>query len=279
MNNNDHFTIDLGQITYGPATTMTGDGPFQFNLFQMTQGKWANMTVDVELPGGAGVVPYTYSPKSPANAVQWAVPLEVALSIDDVWRCVVSTDHPNAGPFTKYPQVFAWLMSKKERDSWIKRSHPLIMTRTDLPEIDREWGLTELAISTRAAPAKILGMQATKGHLGIGADADVSVYNVDPSSTQLSEEPKQIIKAFSRSHLTVLAGEVVAKNGRIISTPHGRVFSSCPTFDTTRWSMVEAEMERMVSHWYSHSFANYPVPARYRVQLESVVRIEESGAT
>ncbi|MFW9800194.1 MAG: formylmethanofuran dehydrogenase subunit A, partial [Candidatus Thorarchaeota archaeon] len=101
MNKNDHFTADLGQITFGPATTMTGDGPFQFTLFQMTKGKWANITVDVEMPGGAGVVPYTFDPKSPANAVQWAIPLEFALSVKDVWRVIMSTDHPNAGPFTK----------------------------------------------------------------------------------------------------------------------------------------------------------------------------------
>jgi formylmethanofuran dehydrogenase subunit A len=91
MNKNDHFTVDLGQITFGPATTMTGDGPFQFSLYQMTKNKWANICVDVEMPGGAGVVPYFFDPKSPANAVQWAIPLEFALSADDVWRVIMTT--------------------------------------------------------------------------------------------------------------------------------------------------------------------------------------------
>ncbi|MEM2142144.1 MAG: formylmethanofuran dehydrogenase subunit A, partial [Candidatus Thorarchaeota archaeon] len=98
-NSREHFTVDLGQITYGPAMTMTGDGPFQFSLYRLTGGKtkWSNIPVDVELPGGAGVVPFNFVPTSPANSIQWAIPLEFALSIRDLWRCALSTDHPNGG--------------------------------------------------------------------------------------------------------------------------------------------------------------------------------------
>ena len=31
----------------------------------------------------------------------------------DPMRCYITTDHPNAGPFTRYPRVIKWLMSKK----------------------------------------------------------------------------------------------------------------------------------------------------------------------
>ena len=42
-------------------------------------------------------------------------------------------------------------------------------------EIGREMTLYEVAIMTRAAPARLLGL-ADRGHLGAGAAADVAVY-------------------------------------------------------------------------------------------------------
>ncbi len=44
--------------------------------------------------------------------------------------------------------------------------------------ISREYTLNEIAIVTRAGPARLLGLR-DKGHLGVGADADVTVYVPD----------------------------------------------------------------------------------------------------
>ena len=45
-----------------------------------------------------------------------------------------------------------------------------------LDGIDREYSLYEIAIVTRAGPARILGIHDRHGHLGPGAMADVTVY-------------------------------------------------------------------------------------------------------
>lgn len=272
FNKNSHFTTDLGQITFGPATTMTGDGPFEYYLHQLAKRKWTNVTVDVELAGGAGIVPYTYLENSAGNSIQWAIPLEFALSIDDLWRCFVSTDHPNAGPFTKYPLVISWLMSKKQRDLWLKRVHPLASARSTLPDIEREWSLFEVAISTRAAPARILGMDSHKGHLGVGSDADISVYALNPETA--SAKPGEIVRAFSKAALTIKDGTIVSKNGRVQKTPSGHIWSVHPNLDESLWSRVNHELRDLVSKWYSHSFENYGVPDRYRIPLEKKVEID-----
>jgi formylmethanofuran dehydrogenase subunit A len=276
VNKNDHFTFDLGQITFGPATTMTGDGPFQYTLYQMTKNKWGNICVDVEMPGGAGVVPYLFDPKSPANAVQWTIPLECALSVNDVWRVIASTDHPNAGPFTKYPLMISWLLSKKQRDIWMEKLHKFATERSTLAEIEREWTLYELAISTRAAPAKILGIEDVKGHIGVGADADVTVFNVDPTKVNLADDPERIIKVFGQSHLTIMRGQQVAKNGTVKATPHGKVWTMHPELNDSLWDRMNKELEEMMNNWYAHSFHNYPVPQRYRDHMEKRVKIDST---
>ncbi|MFX1481746.1 MAG: formylmethanofuran dehydrogenase subunit A [Promethearchaeota archaeon] len=277
MNKNKHFTADMGQITFGPATTMTGDGPFEFYLYQLTHGKWTNINVDVELPGGAGIVPYTYNPKAAGNSVQWTIPLEFALNVDDVWRCIVSTDHPNAGPFTKYPLVFSWLMSKKQRDIWMEDMHKFAHERSILSTIEREWSLNELAISTRAAPAKILGIEKSKGHLGVGADADVAVYDVDVTKVDLAKNPEKIIKTFSTSYLTFLGGKQVSKKGNVKDTGNEGVMTVHPQLNEDLWKRINKELEKKMNAWYSHSFYNYPVPERYRAHLEKKVKIDSTS--
>ncbi len=270
----DHFTSDMGQIVFGRATTMTGDGPFQFSLYQMTHGKWANIGIDVEMSGGAGVVPYTYKTSSLANSVQWTIALEYALSLDDPWRCVLTTDHPNAGPFTMYPLIISWLMSKKARDEWMTQIHPSARDRSSLNEIDREWGLSEIAVSTRAAPARILGIDKFTGHLGISADADIAVYDFNPQKADINSSPRGIVKTFSTSYLTVLHGAIVSKKGVVDGTHHGNVLTAKPSFSPETWQQTTDRLEPLFDRWYAHSIHNYPVPERYRHEYERPMAVD-----
>ncbi len=277
-NKNKHFTADIGQITFGEAMTMTGDGPFQQSLYKLTGNKWANLAADAEMPGGGGVVPYYYNPNSMVNSVQWAIGLEYALSVNDIWRCVVTTDSPNAGPFTRYPLVFAWLMSHKLRMEWLEKVHPEVRKRSALESIGREWSLYDLAISTRAAPAKILGIQEHKGHLGIGADADISVYDIFPMKTDLTSDPEQIVRGFRRAHMTFLNGKPLLKNNSL-ATSHGHVFTVAPAMSESMLNRMERELEGIFERWYSHSFSNYPVPSRYRSPYERSTHLYCSDAS
>ncbi len=275
MNRNRHFTVDLGQVTFGPVTTLTGDGPFEAELFRTVHTKWSNLPVDSELPGGGGVVPLRFSPKSLTHSVQWATPLEFALSIDDIWRCVLTTDSPNGGPFTKYPLVISWLMSRRQREAWLDAVHEKTSRRTALASIDREWSLYDVAVATRAAPAKILGVSKWKGHLGPGADADVAVYDLRPEEVDLAHNPTLVLRALSRTYLTIKGGEVVAREGRAIKSVGGRLWTCHVELDSELAGRVESEMEEeFIPRWYAHAPENYAVPDRYRTGIERAVHRE-----
>ncbi len=210
---NPYTTIDMGQIIFGRATTMTADADFEYVLYHLTRFKWAS--VDTETDTAAGIVPYVYRKKSYVNTIQWTIGLETALLSNDPWRVIISTDHPNAGPFIEYPRIFAWLMSRKFREETMKNVNQRALKKTALPAIDSEWSLYDIIISTRVAPAKLLGLEKEKGHLGIGADADIAIYDIDPRSIDPSREYEKIIKVFSRAWLVVKDGEIVVKEGEI----------------------------------------------------------------
>jgi formylmethanofuran dehydrogenase subunit A len=248
---------------------MTGDGPWQFRLWNLSGNKWVNK--DVEMEAGAGIVPYTYKKGNPANSIQWAIGLELALQIYDPWRVYLTTDHPNGGPFTFYPKVITWLMSRASRNETMLEINKSCMRRTSLANDYREYTFNEIAIVTRAATAKAVDLK-NKGHLAPGADGDISVYDIDPLKWAPSKY-RDLEKAFTLAKYTIKGGEIVVKNGEILSTPPGSTYwidSAAPN----EGELVK-DVEADFRDYYSLNFRNYPVeesylPVSHPIKLEAV---------
>ncbi len=259
VNQNPHVTMDLGQLIFTDTTTMTGDGPWQFALWNMTGNKWVNS--DVEMEAGAGVVPYTFRKNNPANAVQWGIGIELALEIYDPWRVYMTTDHPNGGPFIYYPRVIAWLMSRKARTDTMLELNKTVMKRTGLAGNYREYTFNEIATVTRAATAKALGLEH-KGHLGPGADGDVSIYDLDPVSWRPSMY-KELEKKLGTASYTIKGGDVVAKDGEVAATPMGTTFwVKGETPEDVRAEFMK-DLEESFRRYYTVNLNNYPVEDAY----------------
>ncbi len=251
FNAHPNLTADAGAILFGDAVTITADGPWQHLFYQLTGRKWGNL--DVENETGCGIVPYTYRPSNLVNAVQWAVGLELLLLIDDPWRIFLTTDHPNGGCFWRYPEIIHLLMNADFRREKLKALPAKARNRIVLPDLDREYTLSEIAIITSAGPARALGM-SHKGHLGVGADADVTIYNDDPQPDRMFGYPRYVIKG----------GEVVLEEGEIRQTPQGREFLVQPSYD----GQIEEYLRPVFQQYYTMSFDNYPV------EMERVARPE-----
>jgi formylmethanofuran dehydrogenase subunit A len=246
VNESPNITVDVGQIIFGPATTMTSDGPLEFYLRQLTGSKWLNDDVEGEV--GGGVVPIDYSRDHVFNAVQWLTGMELFLLIDDPWRVFLTTDHPNAGPFFCYPQVIKLLMDRDYRTEVFEGIHKKVQQGALLPELDREYSLYEIAIMTRAATARVLGLEQ-KGHLGVGADADVTIYRDLDDREEMFAHPAYVLKG----------GEVVVRDGQLVKVRPGHTFYVAPEYD---WG-IEAELRTYFEDTYTVSFDNYPVAPEY----------------
>ena len=68
--------------------------------------------------------------------MQWAIGLELFLLIDDPWRVFLTTDHPNGGPFTSYPDLIALLMDRGVREAAIAALPQDAMEATTIKQID-----------------------------------------------------------------------------------------------------------------------------------------------
>ena len=101
VNSHENITVDVGQVLFGETTSMTGDGPLGYFLSKVYGGKW--FSGDTEMEAGCGITPIKYKNKSLVHSLQWAIGLEWYLLVEDPWRVVMSTDHPNGGSFLAYP--------------------------------------------------------------------------------------------------------------------------------------------------------------------------------
>ena len=192
VNQHENITVDVGQVMFGETTSMTGDGPLGYYLHNIYGTKW--FSADTEMEAGCGIAPIEYRNKSLVHALQWAIGLEWYLLVQDPWRVFMSTDHPNGGSFLAYPQIIRLLMDRTYRQDILQTVHPGIMQRSTLADLDREYTLSEICIITRSGPAKILGLK-NKGHLGPGADADITIYTPHENKQIMFEMPRYVIKS------------------------------------------------------------------------------------
>jgi formylmethanofuran dehydrogenase subunit A len=243
INAHPNVSVDVGQVLFGQTVTMSGDILRQFDgRGAANPKKWAIYQGD---GNGTGVVPYKYRAKSFVNAVQWSVGLEIFLLADDLWRVLFSTDHPNGALFTRYPEIFHLLMNRDERARWLERVPEASRQVSNLPGIAREMTLSEIAIMTRGAPARLLGL-TDRGHLGAGAVADVAVYGEQANKTAM----------FSNADLVFKDGQLVVRDGEVIHVTWGRAFHAAPGFDAA----IERRLQSFYDRYYGIDPSSFGVP-------------------
>jgi formylmethanofuran dehydrogenase subunit A len=253
VNEHENLTVDVGQVLFGETTSMTGDGPLGYFLSNVYGTKW--FSADTEMESGCGIAPIRYRNKSLVHSLQWAIGLEWYLLIQDPWRVVMSTDHPNGGSFLAYPQIIRLLMDRTYRQDILKTVHPQVRQRCILGDLDREYTLSEICIITRAAPARILGLQH-KGHLGPGADADITIYTPHENKEIMFELPRYVIKE----------GKILAEEGDIREEHVGKTLHVAPNYD----SDIEPDIADWFEQYYSIRFRNYPVSDHYLQKSEQI---------
>ncbi|QDT75417.1 formylmethanofuran dehydrogenase subunit A [Lacipirellula limnantheis] len=240
VNAHPNLTVDVGQVMFGDAVAMTADGAAGYFLHKLYGNRWFNC--DVEVEAGCGVTPIEYRRKSIVHALQWAIGLEWYLLVDDPWQVMMSTDHPNGGSFLAYPQIIRLLMDREFRRAAFARCPAAVRERCILGDLDREYTLSEIAVITRSGPARALGLKQ-KGHLGAGADADVTIYTPSENYQEMFELPRMVIKA----------GETIVDQGELRATPDGVALHNAPAFDQDRLPALES----WFNDHYSLKIKNY----------------------
>jgi formylmethanofuran dehydrogenase subunit A len=259
INKNKHITVDVGQILFGQTVTASGD-----NMIQHLNAKHAypkkSVIMDIECDAGCGVVPFKYRDQNFVNALQWAIGLEIFLSVEDPWRIFLTTDHPNGAPFTCYPHLIRLLMDKTFRNEAFAKLNLDAQAMSNLTSIEREYSLYEIATMTRAGAAKLIGLN-DYGHLGVGATADITVYT--------EQDDKEAM--FSKPDLVFKNGALVVKDGKVVKVTWGKTHTVKPNYDAG----VEKGLKDYFDKYHTVRLDNFKIQAE---ELNSEVVVHQGKA-
>jgi formylmethanofuran dehydrogenase subunit A len=149
-------------------------------------------------------------------------------------------------------------MDREYRREALKHVNQKAILKTTLPDQDREYTLFEIAIITRAAPARILGLK-NKGHLGIGADADITIYDKNADKEKMFACPRYVIKE----------GQVLVEDGHIRQETYGKSLYVAPDYDLA----VEKDIRKFFDRYYTIQFENYPVQLEHYLQRPQKIEL------
>ena len=243
LNKNKHITADVGQILFGQTVTASGD-----NMIQHINAKHAHpkksVIMDIECDAGCGVVPFKYRDQNYVNALQWAIGLELFLTVEDPWRIFLTTDHPNGAPFTCYPHLIRLLMDKTFRNEAFAKLSLDAQAMSNLSSIDREYSIYEIATMTRAGAAKLIGLD-DRGHLGVGAAADITVYTEQTDKEAMFSKPDYVFKD----------GELVVTDGKVVKVVWGNTHTAKPSFDLS----VEKGLKEYFDKFHTIQLDNFKI--------------------
>jgi formylmethanofuran dehydrogenase subunit A len=241
LNKNPNVSIDVGQVLFGQTCTASGDSMRLYAGAKHADPKrWVVM--DIECDAGCGIVPFRYRDKSFVHALQWAIGLETFLLCDDPWRIFLTTDHPNGAPFFCYPHLIRLLMDRGFRQDMMQKVNPDALKYSSLPTLNREYSLYEIAILTRAGPARSLGLK-DRGHLGPGASADITVYFDKADREAMFTKPELVFKN----------GELIVRDGKVIKVVQGATHVARPEYDKA----IEKPLKEYFDRYHTMRMENF----------------------
>ena len=258
INKHKNITCDVGQIMFGQTVTASADTMSQYKNHHFAHPKkW--ICADIECDAGCGIVPFEYQDKNFVNSLQWAIGLELFLLIQDPWRIYLTTDHPNGAAFTAYPKLIKLLMDKSYRDSEFEKINKQAQKSSVLSNLKREYSLYDIAILTRAGPAKVLGLNNI-GHLGVGAKANITVYNDKEDKEEMFENPFMVFKD----------GNLIVKNGKIQKVFNGKLYTAETDFDKS----IEKEISSYFQKYMGRGMESFKIQNQelwdYGIETENI---------
>jgi len=135
-------------------------------------------------------------------------------------------------------------MDKGFRDDMLQKINPDAAAMSIVGSLTREYSLDEIAIMTRAGPARSLGLKNI-GHLGTGACADITVYRDDANRETMFATPELVFKN----------GELVVRDGKVIKVVNGATHVARPAYDKS----IETSLKHYFEDYHTMRMGNFAV--------------------
>ncbi|MBY8986382.1 MAG: amidohydrolase family protein [Candidatus Lokiarchaeota archaeon] len=227
LNENPYFSADLSFVSFNQINPMiTSDRRLVNTMFNMDSidSSYKLISSSVEFEGDSFVSMRTLDKNSYQDCILWANALDLALNTSNQSQMCFSLNFPNYSNITDIPEIATWLVSKEARDKFMKEMNSEFVRNSNLKDINRVLNFNEFLQLTRVNPARSLGIGSIKGNLGVGADADINILDLNLREIEISSEYIEFKKALSNIDYVIKSGEIVKKQQNFNLNSRGSIF-------------------------------------------------------
>ena len=227
LNENQTFDIDLGFIGFDEINPLITSDRRLINSRltpDLLENPYKLISSAVESEGDSFVSMRKFKKENYLDCILWASAIDLALNIKNKFQISFSLNYPNYSNINNIPEIATWLVSKNARANFMKDMNKEFLKNNKLQNSDKCLTFNELVILTRASPAKSLGLGSIKGNLGVGADADINILDIDIRDINLEKDFETLKTAFSNIEYVVKAGKIIKKEENIDLESNGLIF-------------------------------------------------------
>ncbi|MHA1821497.1 MAG: amidohydrolase family protein [Promethearchaeota archaeon] len=177
-------------------------------------------SIDLEFDSSYYITTRDLTKLDATNASIWNAWLEILLKLKEknaLDRIALTSNAPMNMCIADWPKVFNYLLNPKSREGVLKGFGDDLSKYNKVAAMDTKLDLTDIAALISYNPAKLLSLDDIKGHLGVGADADIVVFNIDPNAISGggADAEKAILEGFGNSWALIKSGIILKKEGRL----------------------------------------------------------------
>ena len=213
----------------------------------------------VEFEGDSFVSMRTLDKSSNQDCILWANALDLALNVKNKYQVCFSLNFPNYANLMDIPEIATWLTSKEARDNYMKGMNKEFLKDSILKSDDKILNFTEFLQLTRVSPAMCLGLGSIKGNIGLGADADINILNLNIKETDLTKDFGKFKKELSNIEYVIKSGEIVKKQDKFNLKPQGSIFWANGKADTEGKDLIMSKKEEFYRKYSSMFYDSYQV--------------------
>jgi formylmethanofuran dehydrogenase subunit A len=252
-NENQDFDMDLGFIGFNKLNPLVTSDRHLINKLIQSMDSKKLIRASVESEGDAFATLRKFDKKKKEDCVMWANAIDLALNIAP-WQLQFSVNYPNYADITNLPEIASWLISNDARKQFMKDMDADFLKDNTLESNDEVLTFNDFVILTRSSPAKSLGIGSIKGNLGIGADGDLNVLDLNLNDADISSDYEMFKSALGNIEYVIKTGEVIKDREKIDLNGSGKIFwaSGKPEKEDTKSILAkkDAFYQKFSSNFY-----------------------------
>jgi formylmethanofuran dehydrogenase subunit A len=238
FNASENIDFDLGFIGFDEINPYISNDRRLFDTLVKSQNPFPIFTQAVELEGDSYSTLRKFNINNEHDCAIWINALNLALKVKNKWKVQLTVNFPNYGHISNIPKIITFLLSHKARNDYILDNKSTFLRNSDLYNDESTLSFSEFIIISRSSPAKSLGISKYKGNLGVGADGDLNILNINIGDINMEKDHRDIFKAFSNIEFVIKQGKIVKKDEKVDMASRGKIWHNPGKLDITNKSML-----------------------------------------